>query len=312
MRAERLLRIVFALQARGRVTAGELATELEVSTRTIQRDMEALSGAGIPVFATRGGDGGWALLKDYRTSLTGLTAQDVVSIAVGRPPGLLSELGLADPGEGPVLKLMEAISPSARRQAEHARERIHIDLASWGHVGPPILPVLQQAIWEDRLISMRYRESRSHFTVAPLGLVSKGGTWYLVASRAEKARTYHVARVHDAVLTDEVFERPEDFDLAGYWERSEREYTETFPTYVAKLRVRGDALVRVGWTWAKSKNVSEPNRDGWTNVELDLQDEETALRTVRLLGNDVIVRAPASLRRLALREAQLFAYANLR
>ena len=312
MRAERLLRIVFLLQARGRVTAGELAEELEVSTRTIRRDMEALSGAGIPVFATRGGDGGWALLKDYRTSLTGLTATDVVAIVVGRAPRLLSELGLADPGEGPVLKLMEAISPSAKQQATRARQRIHIDLASWGHAGPPILPVLQQATFEDRVIEMRYRESRSHFTVAPLGLVSKGGTWYLVASRNEKVRTYHVARVHDVVATDEFFERLPDFDLVDYWERSEREYTQTFPTYVAKLRVRGNALVRVGWTWAKSKTVSEPSRDGWANVELDLQDEETALRTIRLLGNDVIVRAPASLRRLALREAQLFAYANLR
>ena len=312
MRAERLLRIVFLLQSRGRLTAGELARELEVSTRTIQRDMEALSGARVPVFATRGGDGGWALLKDYRTSLTGLTATDAVAILVGRPPRLLSELGLADPGEGPVLKLMEAISPSAKHQAERARRRIHIDLASWGDVGPPILPVLQQAVWEDRCITMRNRESKSSFTVAPLGLVSKGGTWYLVAAREGVTRTYHVARIHDVAVTDDPFDRPDDFDLADYWERSEREYTKTFPTFVVKLRVRGDALTRVGWTWAKSKTVSEANADGWASVELDLQDEETALRTVRLLGNEVIVRGPARLRRLALREAQRFAYANLR
>ena len=146
MRAERLLRIVFLLQSRGRMTAGELAEELEVSARTIQRDMEALSGAGIPVFATRGAEGGWALLKDYRTSLTGLTATDVMAIVVGRPPRLLSELGLADPGEGPVLKLLESISPSAKEQAQRARQRVHIDLAAWGDVGPPILPVLQQAL----------------------------------------------------------------------------------------------------------------------------------------------------------------------
>ena len=161
-------------------------------------------------------------------------------------------------------------------------------------------------------MEMRYRESRSSFRVGPLGLVSKGGAWYLVASRDGVPRTYHIARVHDVVITDEAFDRPEDFDLAEYWERSEREYTATFPTYVAKLRVRGDAAVRVGWTWAKSKTVSEPDPDGWVNAELDLQDEDTALRTVRLLGNEVVVRAPAGLRKRALREAQLFAYANLR
>jgi len=311
VRAERLLRIVLLLQSRGRLTAGELARSLEVSARTIKRDMEALSGAGVPVYATRGGDGGWALLEGYRTSLTGMTASDVLSIVVGRPPGLLSDLGLDDPGEAPVSKLMSGVSAAAKERVEHARRRVHVDLSSWSDTRVQILPVLQQALWEDRVIAMRYRASRSAFRVEPLGLVSKGGAWYLVARSRDEYRTYLIERIHDVSVTDDTFERPGDFDLAAYWEQAGSEYRETFPSYIAKLRVRGDALQRLSWTYARSKTLSEPDGDGWVNADLDLQDEDNALRTVRVLGNDVVVRGPGSLKRLTLAEARAFVHANL-
>jgi len=316
MRAERLLRIVFLLQSRGKVTAPEVAEELEVSVRTVQRDMEALSGAGIPVYATRGGDGGWALHSRYRTSLTGLTASDVLSIVVGRPPRLLKDLGLDDPGEGPVLKLMDAISPSAKQQAEHARQRIHVDLGGWDTASrpdertPTLLPLLQQAVWDDRMITIRYRASRSSFPVAPLGLVSKGGTWYLVGTWKNLFRTYNVARIHDVTVTDERFDRPGDFDLPSHWERAQHEFTGTFSSYVVKLRLRGDALVRVQWTYAASKHLSEPDEDGWVDATLDLRDVDNALPTIRALGSQLVVMSPAKLRRIALAEAESFVAAN--
>jgi predicted DNA-binding transcriptional regulator YafY len=310
MRAERLLRIISLLQSRGKVTASELADELEVSTRTIQRDMEALSGAGVPVYATRGGDGGWALLKEYRTSIAGLTASDILSIVVGRPRTLLSDLGLADPGDLPMLKLLGTMSPSAKAQAEHARQRIHVDIAGWDGASQPALPILQQAVWDDRLIKIRYRESRSSFTVAPLGLVSKSGSWYLVGTSKGRYRTYNVARIHDVEITDERFERPSDFDLRSHWDRSQSEFTATFSSYVVGLRVRGNALVRVGWTYAVSKHLSAPDDDGWVDAELDLREEDNALRTIRALGNDVVVRSPRKLRRMAAQEAKQFVTMN--
>jgi predicted DNA-binding transcriptional regulator YafY len=312
MRAERLLRIVVLLQSKGKVTASELAEELEVSVRTVQRDMEALSGAGIPVYATRGGDGGWALLERYRTSLSGLTASDVLSIVVGRPPRLLRDLGLDDPGEGPVLKLMESISASAKQQAEHARQRIHVDLGGWDGPTQPTLPLLQQAVWDDRVIRIRYRASRSSFPVAPLGLVAKSGSWYLVALRKVQFRTYNVTRVHDIEITDERFERPDDFDLPSHWERAQAAFTETFDSYIVKLRVRGDALVRIQWTYAVTKKLSEPDADGWVDATLDLRDLDNALPTVRALGSELVVVGPAELRRRALAEAEMFVAANAR
>jgi predicted DNA-binding transcriptional regulator YafY len=310
MRAERLLRIVVLLQSKGRVTAAEIADELEVSIRTVQRDMEALSGAGIPVYATRGGDGGWALLERYRTSLAGLTASDVLSIVVGRPPGLLKDLGLDDPGEGPVQKLMASISSSAKQQAEHARQRIHVDLGGWDGSTHPTLPLLQQAVWDDRVIEIHYRASRSSFPVAPLGLVAKGGSWYLVGLWKEQLRTYNVSRIHDLSVTDERFERPEGFDLPSHWERAQAEFTQTFDSYIVKLRLRGDARTRVQWTYAVTKELSEPDADGWIDATLDLRDLDNALPTVRALGSQLIVVRPAELRRRALAEAEAFVVAN--
>ena len=310
MRAERLLRIVILLQARGKVTAAELADELEVSVRTVQRDMEALSGAGVPVYATRGGVGGWALLEKYRTSLSGLTASDVLSIVVGRPPRLLKDLGLDDPGEGPVLKLMEQVSASAKEQAEHARQRIHVDLGGWDGATHPSLPLLQHAVWDDRVIEIRYRASRSRFAVSPLGLVSKGGSWYLVGRWKGQLRTYNVARIHEIVVTDERFQRPDDFDLPSQWAKAQSEFVQTFDTYVVKLRLRGDALTRIQWTYAKTKELSEPDGDGWVDATLDLREEDHAVRTVVGLGSEVIVRSPAKLRRLVLGEIDAFLALN--
>ncbi len=312
MRAERLLRIVLLLQARGRVTAATLARELAVSPRTVQRDMEVLSGAGIPVYATRGGAGGWTLVDRYRTTLTGLTTSDALAIVVGRSRGILSDLGLDDPGEGPILKLLAAIAPSAREQVEHARRRIHVDQGPWGPPPPPdpSLLILQQAIWDDRLVSLRYGTSPETVVLAPLGLVRQGGTWYLVGRRDIGDRTYRVTRIHHVTKTEESFARPEDFDLAAHWREASTSFAETRPRYVVRLRLRGDALLRAGWVYARSRTISDPDADGWADAVLDLGDEENAHTVVRQLGDETLVVEPAVLRQAAVAAAKAFAVAN--
>lgn len=317
MRAERLLRIVILLQSRGRITAGELARELEVSPRTIQRDMEALSGSGVPVYAERGAGGGWALHERYRTSLTGLTSGEALAIVVGRPPGILADLGLDDPGEGPVLKLLAAVSDSARDRVEHARQRIHVDLAPWGWAGSsgegqrdPLLPQLQQAVWDDLAIRIRYAASASDFEIEPLGLVAKGSAWYLVARSKGRYRTYRVSRIHDLVVTDRPFERPDSFDLATHWQTAAQRYAEQLPSYHVKLRVRGDAAARVRWMYGRDKRIAETAEDGWTEVDVDLEDEPNALVAVGMLGGEVEVVSPRQLRSAALNVARSFVETN--
>jgi predicted DNA-binding transcriptional regulator YafY len=298
MRAERLLRIVMLLQTRGRVTAAELARELEISTRTVKRDMEALSGAGIPVYATRGGAGGWRLVESYRTSLTGLTTTEALSIVVGHTHGVLADLGLDDPGEGPILKLLETIAPSARSRIDHARQRIHVDDGPWGgRASPPdpTLVQLQKAIWADRVVRVRYGTSPTSVRLQPYGLVRQG-SWYLVARRGSELRTYRVSRIHRLQPVDETFERPAGFDLARHWREASKSFVASHPRYVVELRLRGDAAVRVGWVWARERTIGEPDADGWVRATLDLQDAESAQTTVRQLGTEAVVIAPDELR----------------
>lgn len=312
MRADRLLRIVFRLQGRGVVPASALARELEVSTRTIRRDMEALSAAGIPVYATRGGAGGWALVNDYRTSLTGLSTTEALAMIVGQPRGLLADLGLDDPGEDLILKLLAAVAPAAREHAEHARRRIHVDLGGyWGPVAgdpPQLLPQLLQAIWDDRVIELRYGTAEPTagrgVPVAPYGLVRKGIRWYLIGERDGDLRTYRVSRIHDLTLTEQSFTRPDDFDLGAHWQAAQEEYAAGFRSFPVRLRLRGEALDRASWAYARSRSLSEPDADGWVDAEFDTEDWDGAIGLVGGLGSDVVVVSPERLRDQVLADAR--------
>lgn len=314
MRADRLIRIVFRLQGRRMVTASTLARELEVSTRTIRRDMEALSAAGIPVYSTRGGAGGWSLVQDYQTSLTGLNASEALATIIGQPRGILTDLGLDDPGEELVLKLLAAVAPAAREQAEHARQRIHVDPdLYWEPVASNPGPVLRQLVtasWEDRIVELRYGSSHSVSQVAPYGLVRKGTRWYLIAQSNDQVRSYRISRIHGLTITESTFIRPTDFDLATHWRQSQQEYTRRFGSYPIRLRIRGDAVARAGWAYARSKSLGQPDADGWVEAEFDTEDWDGAIGLVGALGADVIVLTPDRLRQQAFANAARFIELN--
>jgi len=300
MRADRLLRIVFRLQGAGVVSASALARELEVSTRTIRRDMEALSTAGVPVYSVRGSAGGWALTGNYRTTLTGLTTSEALATIVGQTRDLLPELGLDDPGEGLVMKLLAAVDPNARGHAEHARQRIHVDLRGyWEPVAgdpPALLPGLLQASWHNRVVGVRYGTASEPTRLEPYGLVRKGIRWYLVAARDGTVRTYRVSRIHALTVTDERFTRPADFDLRRHWQRAQADYASGFASYPVRLRVRGDALARAGWAYARSRSMAEPDADGWVEARFDTEDWDGALALALSLGRETEVLEPAELR----------------
>lgn len=219
MRADRLLSILLLLQAHGRMSAGNLADRLEVSRRTIYRDLDALSGAGVPVVTDRGAGGGAYLLDGYRTDLTGLTEAELEALLAFGGQGPAADLGLGPQLDQASRKLAVAGGP---RGAGRLQGRVLIDGERWFRAAPvpPHLARVQDALWSDRRLRLRYRRALDRVvdrTVEPYGLVSKAGTWYLLAGVGGQPRVYRVSRIEEAVLTDETFERPPGFDLRSAW-----------------------------------------------------------------------------------------------
>jgi predicted DNA-binding transcriptional regulator YafY len=222
MRADRLLSILLLLQIHQRMTVRELAKRLEVSVRTVYRDMEALNTAGIPITAERGADSGWFLLEGYRTNLTGLNEPEVQALFLPRPSPLLDDLGLQKAAEGAFLKVLAALPALFRRYAEEVRQRIHIDPAGWDRFAEhtPWLSLLQEAIWQERKLFFSYRrrdESVMDYLVDPLGLVAKASIWYLVGMVEQAYRVFRISRIQSGKITDQQSHRPASFDLAVFW-----------------------------------------------------------------------------------------------
>lgn len=218
MKSGRLLQVLLLLQSRGRMTADELASELEVSPRTIYRDVEALSASGIPIYADRGPAGGYQLVDGYRTRLTGLTTDEAQSLFLAGLPGPAEALGLKEFAAAAQLKLLAALPTELRDRADQIRQRFHLDTPTWFRGDEPTehLATIADAVWEQRRVRMTYRRWGNQTVereVDPYGLVLKAGTWYFVGS----GRTYRVSRVLSLQATPDSFERPKDFDLAQYW-----------------------------------------------------------------------------------------------
>lgn len=308
MRSERLLDIVTALQRRVRVTAPELAEEFDVSVKTIQRDIEALSRAGVPVFSSRGKGGGWQLLPDYRSSMTGLTSVEALAIVVGRPQGLLGDLGFEESADRAIGKLLGGLPTGDRERARRARDRLLIDRDLWSFAAEPepFLAVLFRAVCDDIVVRLRYTDAATRFEVAPFGLVFKRNAWYLFATRRGEHRTYRVARIRELSVTSKQFDRPASFNLAKQWQESTKNYAASLPSYGVELRLRGDALARVSALPVRRRLVGEADRDGWTSARLDFLNEIDALESIRRLGAGVQVVSPGELRLAAVADARAF------
>src|SRR6478736_5539816 len=258
MRASRLVSMLLMLQTRGRVTAAELAETLEVSVRTIYRDLEALSAAGVPVYAESGHNGGIQLIDGYRTRLTGLTSKEAEALFAAGVPGPVGDLGLGTVLGAARLKVLAALPADLAERAALAQQRFHIDAPGWFRSGrnEPHLTDIATAVWEDRRVAIAYRHpgerDAAPRTLDPLGLVCKAGTWYLVARRDGELRTYRVSRVQELVVLDEQFDRPEGFELARFWNESVAEYESNIPTIEVVVAASPAALDRLG----------DPMRDG--------------------------------------------------
>jgi predicted DNA-binding transcriptional regulator YafY len=303
MRAERLISIILSLQVRGQISTSDLAERLEVSVRTIHRDMEVLSTAGIPVYALRGRHGGWALPEEYRGSARWLSAEEVRVLSVLSPARILDDLGLAGSAESAWHKLIAALPASHRDEATRIQERIHVDTSTWKpQVGQtPFLPLIKHAVLQEHLVRFDYRRADGTTisrTIAPLGLVAKGSIWYVVALCEEDLRTYRLSRIERADLLPDTFARPPDFDLEAYWQASKTSLAARLPQYGVELRVESGTIeaLRQNLQWGRIQHVSSPDAEGWQHVSVMFELFSYALTSVLSLGDQVEVLHPADLR----------------
>jgi predicted DNA-binding transcriptional regulator YafY len=299
MRAQRLLSILMQLQVNRRMTARALARKLEVSERTILRDMDSLSSSGVPVIAERGAGGGWSLLAEYETKLTGLSPEEIQSLFVSRAPKLAADLGLQQASEGAWTKLQAALPPTARRQADFVRQRVLIDTRGWRNPteSASSLPVLLDALWRERQVRFLYESvscEASDRTVDPLGLVARGSVWYLVANRDAELRTYRVSRMRNAAILDTAAHWPGDFELAAYWDRSASEFREKLPQYHAVFLAKPSVM---RWIRYRGWRLEEETPEGsLVRVRVRFDAEVEALQFALSFGADVEVVEPVALR----------------
>jgi predicted DNA-binding transcriptional regulator YafY len=310
MRSDRLLSILLLLQTHGQLPSAYLADRLEVSVRTIMRDVEALSAAGVPVYTVRGPQGGVALLPGYRTDVTGLTAEESRSLFVLLSGSAHADLGLGEALGSALRKIMAALPAPHRPDADLTSRRVLIDPVRWrGIPGPghpaPDLAAFQEAVFADRRLRLRYRHGRDNrvrtYTLDPYGLVNKAGVWYLVADDDGQSA---------AVLTEPV-RRRNGLELAQVWETLRRGIDDIPAEVAVTARVRDEVLalfLRVhAADLAAPAAVGLPpeleDKPGWTRVELRFRTHLSA-QALLAFGPDVEVLTPEELRRTLRRKAQ--------
>jgi predicted DNA-binding transcriptional regulator YafY len=291
MRATRLVSLLLVLQTRGQLTASELAGLLETSVRTIHRDVESLAAAGVPVEAVRGPTGGYRLAGGYRTRLTGLTVDEAEALFAAGMPGPAAELGLGGELAAARLKLLAALPSELQERATRATRLFHLDTRGWfrNEDRVPHLPSLSSAVWSGCRVRIRYREGPRvvQRTVDPLGLVLKGGAWYLIARRSAGMRVYRVSRVAAVRSLDASFERPAGFELAAFWDEWSRAFEQSRARVDVRVRVSDDVRRYL----PGDQRIQE---DG--SVVVAFENLGAAYREVLRFGVDIEVLAPTELR----------------
>jgi predicted DNA-binding transcriptional regulator YafY len=305
MRASRLLSILILLQMRGRMSAEALAQEFEVSVRTIYRDVDQLSAAGVPIYAERGRAGGFALLDGYRTRLTGLTPQEAEALLLAGMGDAAANLGIGAEAAAAQLKLLASLPADAGASAQRVAQRFHLDPINWyaRPDAPDILPALANAVWRERRIRVRYESWKDVVSreLDPLGLVLKGGVWYLVAAANCQPRTYRVSNIHELDVLNSGFRRPAKFQLASFWTAWARDFEARLlhERATIKLSPRGLRLLAdvspAAAEAARAKHRScKP--DGWIRAEIPIEEIDFAARQLLRLGDEIEVVAPKALR----------------
>ncbi len=313
MRASRLLTIQMLLQTRGRMSAQALAEVLEVSVRTLYRDVDQLTAAGVPIYAEQGRNGGFQLMEGWKTTLTGFTASESQAVFMSGLAGPAAELGLGQQVVDAQLKLMSALPAYQRDDAQRVQARFHLDPADWYREADrvPYLSTVAAAVWQDRQLRLRYDSWKAEVqrTVHPLGLVLKAGVWYLVATSEGKPRTYRISNILDAEMLDKTSTRPKRFDLSAYWAESIQRFeaelyqghavVQATPQGVKQLRQLSSAVAK-----AVATQASTAAPDGTVRLKIPIETLENASYQLLRMAPNVVVLSPAALRTGILRRLQ--------
>lgn len=305
MRAARLIKLVLLLQSRPSMTGGELARELEVSERTVARDVLALSEAGVPVYADRGRAGGYRLIGGYRTRLTGLGRAEAEALFLSGVPAALHDMGLADAASAARLKVSAALLPELGDAPASAAQRFHLDAPAWWRSGDPpeLLPAVADAVWDDRRMTARYARRGGEEVerdLEPYGLVLKAGVWYLAARADEQFRVYRVDRFTAVTVGEERFPRSGSFDLPAFWEERAAEFARSILRERVEVRLTPEGarlLPHVTDARAAGEALAgAAGNGGLVTVTLAVESLEVAYAQLLALGPEAEVLGPPGLR----------------
>ena len=305
MKSERLIKIIIKLQQGETVTTRRLADDLEVSERTIHRDMESLSLIGIPVYSERGKNGGWRLVDRWKQSLSYLTEKEIISLFLPTPEKIITELNLDISTKDLKQKLLLSVPERMRKSASTIWERIYIDTGTWrgSKNNKSELKFIQQAVMEERKIKIQYKKGNgeeSTYVLNPLGLVAKGSTWYVVAINHEgNYRNFKLSRIINICLQKEYFVRPDEFVLSNYWINSKKQFIKDLPEYEIEVKISRGIIERIMFTsrFVRIKQIdNKQSNSDWINAKLSFPTREEAINFVLGFGNQMKLVAPAELR----------------
>ncbi len=306
MRADRLISIILLLQTRQRMTAQELSTELEVSVRTIYRDILALSNAGIPIYTDRGPGGGIALLESYRTTLTGMSEAETQALFMLNIPHALTQLGVDQNLKSALLKLAGALPPEKQMEPSRRQQRIYLDSTSWDEpVNPSAhLGKIHQAVREAKLIRLVYQgsfDTRLEFELEALGLVAKADSWYLVGKYQGHPRVFNLARIIDVDALKGNFLRDERFDLAAFWQDWCKASRDRRPVYNVTLRIAPTLLTKLHFYLGEAIKYAvredlQSDKNNWRFITIRYENFFQARESVLSFGNAAEVVDPGALR----------------
>ncbi|MEC3883598.1 YafY family protein [Halobacillus sp. HZG1] len=304
MKAERLIKVLLLLQHGEVISTREISKELEVSERTVHRDMESLSAAGIPIYSERGPAGGWRLVDDWKQKLSWLKEKEMMSLFLPHAEKIINDLNMGVSSKKIRDKLLLSFPEETKQSVVKLWERIHVDMGTWKNTqveANKAMEVMKEAVMNNKKTTINYQKANGEvkeYIIKPLGLVAKSSSWYVVAlNKQDEFRSYKINRVIDCVLTDEDFTRPMNFNLSEHWEESKKQFMHSLPKFRVNVKVSSFAHKRIMFSgrFVQTTDNEKITKNDWADLELTFNTEDEAVNFIVGFGNDVKIISPMDL-----------------